>query len=680
MKNDNFGLIIQARMGSNRLPGKVRKFIGDKEVIDFLIDRLCGLNHNIKIIVATSNDKSNDSLCLKLKNQNIPYFRGSEYNVLDRFFQAATKYKFNNIIRITADCPFHDPNLIDEMIQFYLKEKLTYCSNIDPPSYPDGFDIEIFTYKELANAFKNASDKYDMEHVTPYIRREAVSKKNYVLQYGDLSHLRLTLDENDDLKLLNNIFNFFQSYSFSLKDIIKLYENNPLIFEANKYINRNENDHMTSGQKLWQKAKKLILGGNMLLSKRPDLFLPNKWPTYYSKAKGCNVWDLDGNKYIDFSIMSVGTNILGYANSFVDKEVKKSIGKSNMSSLNSPYEVYLAEKLIELHPWASKVKFSRSGGEANSMAIRIARAATGKEKVAICGYHGWHDWYLSANLASNSELDGHLLPGLEPSGVPRSLMGTTIPFEYNNIESFRKIIIENKNNLAAVKMEVTRSDGPEKGFLEEIRKVTKDEGIILIFDECTSGFRETYGGIHLKHNIFPDMAMFGKALGNGYAITSVIGKEEVMDAAQKSFISSTFWTEQIGPVAALATLQEMNKLRSWEFITHLGEYLQQSLLSVAKRNNLDITISGIPALTNFSINHPEWLKIKTFFTQEMLKKGFLASNVVYLSTAHSKSLVNNFINEADLIFYQISKCLNEQKDINQLLESDICISGFKRLN
>ena len=277
------------------------------------------------------------------------------------------------------------------------------------------------------------------------------------------------------------------------------------------------------------------------------MFLPDKWPSYFSKAKGCEVWDLDGRKYIDMSIMGIGTNLLGYGNDEVDKAVNKTISLGNMSSLNCPEEVLLAEKLIEIHPWAQMVRFARSGGEANAIAIRIARASSGKDKVAICGYHGWHDWYLATNLQDDSGLSEHLLPGLNPAGVPKSLSGTTIPFQFNNFEQLLKIV-EN-NDLAAVKMEVERSKPPTNNFLEKVRDLCNRKNIILIFDECTSGFRETFGGIHLKHKVDPDLCMFGKALGNGYAITAVIGKKKFMKKAEDTFISSTFWTERVGVLA-----------------------------------------------------------------------------------------------------------------------------------
>ena len=434
---------------------------------------------------------------------------------------------------------------------------------------------------------------------------------------------------------------------------------------------------MGTGQKLWKHAKSIIPGGNMLLSKRAEMFLPDQWPAYFSKAKGCYVWDLDGNKYIDMCIMGIGTNTLGYGHPEVDDAVRKTIDAGNMSTLNCPEEVYLAEKLVEMHPWADMVRFARTGGEANSIAIRIARAASGKAKIAFCGYHGWHDWYLAANLGNEAILAGHLLPGLEPKGVPYNLRDTIFPFNYNCFDELETLV--NNHDIGIIKMEVSRNQGPEKGFLEKVRKLANDRGIVLIFDECTSGFRQTFGGLHKLYEVEPDMAIFGKALGNGYAITSIIGRREIMEAAQTSFISSTFWTERIGPTAGLKTLEVMEREKSWETITRTGNQVAEAWRSLADRHNLEIHVGGLPAISSFSIKGPNTLEYKTLITQEMLKKGYLASNIFFASTVHTAEIISEYIDALDSVFKLISKCENGL-DIKTLLNGPVCHSGFKRIN
>jgi glutamate-1-semialdehyde aminotransferase len=435
---------------------------------------------------------------------------------------------------------------------------------------------------------------------------------------------------------------------------------------------------MNTGQELYKKAKQLIPGGTMLLSKRPEMFLPEHWPSYFSKAKGCIVWDLDGNELIDMSIMGIGTNILGYGNPEVDEAVMDVVRKGNMSTLNCPEEVYLAEKLVEMNPWADMVRFARSGGEANSIAIRIARAASGKDKVAICGYHGWHDWYLSANHNDGDELSGHLLPGLNPNGVPKNLKNTVYPFHYNNYDEL--LLIVNNNEIGVIKMEVVRNYGPENDFLQNVRKLATERNIVLIFDECTSGFRETFGGIYKKYSVEPDMAMFGKTIGNGYALTAVVGKKEIMEAAQKTFISSTFWTERIGPTAALAALKVMEEIKSWEIITEIGNKVRNGCQELANSYGLKINLAGIPALSTYSFESADAIKYKTLITQEMLKKGFLASTNFYACTEHTDQYIQSYFNGLDDIYRMISNCETGLNNIDKLLEGPVCHNGFARLN
>lgn len=433
---------------------------------------------------------------------------------------------------------------------------------------------------------------------------------------------------------------------------------------------------MSKGQKLYLKAKSIIAGGNMLLSKRPEMFLPNHWPSYFSKTKGSKVWDLEGKEYID-TLMMPGTNILGYSHPEVDEAVMRIIKDGNMSTLNAPEEVELAEQLINLHPWAEMVRFARSGGEANSIAIRIARAASGKDNVAFCGYHGWHDWYLASNLADSNGLDGHLLPGLSPNGVPRNLKGSVHPFEYNDFDTLESLVTS--KNIGVIKMEVFRNKEPENNFLEKVRKLATDKNIVLVFDECTSGFRKSFGGLHKIYGVEPDMAMFGKALGNGYAVTAVIGRKEMMKAAESTFISSTFWTERIGSAAGVATLKVMEREKSWENITKTGEMITKQWKDLAKEFDLSITTTGLAALTGFSFKSSNSLAYKTFITQEMLKAGYLAATAFYTSTSHTHEIVSGYLAALKPIFAIIKEC-EEGRDIMSLLEGPIAHNGFKRLN
>ncbi len=670
--------IVQARMGSTRFPKKVMRHIQNCPMIELLFRRLSYSKLIDQIVLATSINDNNKLLSSHIQNLGFPVYKGSENDVLDRFYQAAKFYEANTVIRITGDCPIIDPKLIDELIDEFYKKRVDYLSNTIKPTFPDGLDIEIFKFSALEKAMLEASKPFDREHVTPYIKE---SKKFKIYNFSnniDYSWARWTVDEQVDFEVINNIFNYFSpDIHFVWEDVIELQNNQPNLFLANKNIVRNEGGDMSTGQKLWKRAKNVIPGGNMLLSKRAELFLPDFWPTYFSKAKGCKIWDLDGNEYIDMSIMGIGTNILGYGHPDVDAAVQDTVAAGNMSTFNCPEEVYLAEKLIDLHPWADMVRLTRTGGEANAVAIRIARAASGKDKVAFCGYHGWHDWYLSANLGDHENLTGHLLPGLESKGVPQELRGTVFPFNYNNYVELENLV--NSHDIGVIIMEVVRNKLPEDNFLQNVRKLATDRGIVLIFDECTSGFRQNFGGLHKMYGVEPDMAMFGKALGNGYAINATIGRREIMESAQSTFISSTFWTERIGPSAALKTLEVMDKLKSWDIITNAGQQIRQGFQKLADKHGLLLDHWGLQALTGYTFQSVNALAYKTLITQEMLAKGYLAGNSVYVCTEHTPEVINGFFEALDPVFGLINEC-EQGRDVMSLLKGPICHSGFKRLN
>lgn len=430
------------------------------------------------------------------------------------------------------------------------------------------------------------------------------------------------------------------------------------------------------GNQLWRQARQLIPGGSMLLSKRSEMYLPSRWPAYFDRTEGVQIWDLDGNRFLDLSLMGVGTNILGYSHPKVDEAVHRTVTKGNLSTLNAPEDVYLAEELIALHPWADMVRYARSGGEVCAIAVRIARAASGKSKVAFCGYHGWHDWYLAANLGTDDSLDGHLLPGLEPNGVPRELAGTSLPFEYNNLEQLTNILNENPD-IGVIYMEVQRSTSPAPGFLEGVRALATKHNAVLIFDECTSGFRRSMGGLHKHYGVEPDIATFGKTLGNGYAITAVIGRESVMQAAQSSFISSTFWTERIGSTAALATLEVMKEENAAERVHAIGEVVQKRWKEAGIAAHLTITTGGLPALANFTIEGRDPLITKTFITDQMLDKGYLASNNLYASIAHTDEILDGYFDALQPIFDHISNITDQELELT--LPGGPAHGGFKRL-
>ena len=425
------------------------------------------------------------------------------------------------------------------------------------------------------------------------------------------------------------------------------------------------------GTTLYNYAKTIIPGGSTLFSKRSELHLPEKWPAYFTKANKTSVWDLEGNKYLDM-FCAVGTSVLGYSNSKVNKSVLKNINKGNMTTLNCPEEVYLSKEIISHHPWSSMAKFTRGGGEANAVAIRIARANTKKKNVAFCGYHGWHDWYLSTNINSKKNLDQHLMSGLNYDGIPPNLKDTCFPFPYNDFDYLSKLVARKK--IGIIKMEVTRNVKPKNNFLKKIRNFCNKKKIILIFDECTSGYRQNMGGIHLEFKVNPDLAIFGKSLGSGFAINAIIGKKKIMKKAENTFISSTFWGERIGYTAALSTIKELKRLKVFKTIEQNGKMIRNIWLDLSRKYNIPIKIMGTYAIPSFEFcnNHS---KFKTYLTQEMLKKKILATNTIYINIFHTKQNIKKYINTLDKVFYDISN-----KKINKILKSKIYFKPINRIN
>jgi len=408
------------------------------------------------------------------------------------------------------------------------------------------------------------------------------------------------------------------------------------------------------------------------------MFLPEHWPSYFKKAEGVKVWDLDGNEYID-TYASVGACILGYADPDVNEAVEKVIRSGSICTLNSPEDVELAKLLCKLHPWAEMVRYTRGGGEAMAVAVRIARAYSGKDKIAFCGYHGWHDWYLAANLFNDKHLDGHLLAGLEPRGVPRGLAGTAIPFHYNKIKELEDIVLKN-NDIGAIVMEPLRNDEPEDDFLKKIRNLADKIGAVLIFDEVTIAWRLNVGGAHLKYDVNPDIAVFAKGMSNGFPMAAIIGNRNVMQAAQTSFISSSYWTERVGPMAAITTIKKMIDKDVPKQLDKIGRLIIKGLKTSAENSGLKLKISGLPPLIHLFFDYgKDSQAIRTLFTQEMLKRGVLASATIYVSYSLTEDYAKLYVKAAEKVCNLLEQAVVSHK-LYDLLEGPVVHSSFERLS
>jgi len=684
MKNIN--VIIQARVGSSRLPGKVLKKLANKNSIEHMVDKIKKSKKIDNIIIATTTNKEDDKIANFCSEKCIKFYRGSENNCLDRFYQTSLISNSDVIILLTCDCPLIDINNINEMIDNYINLDCDYYTQKyinDNSGFPDGFDVSIVSFNKLKKEWLfHQKNNIVCEHVCSYLHEKYANENNTFKfnikdKYNNLQldKLHLSLDTPDDYKVLQNIFDnlYSKKPDFDLYDVLDYLNNNPSVL-----INDENNIDLYNGkgQQLYKEAKQIIPGGTQLLSKRPEMFLPNHWPAYYQKAHGIEVTTLDGVKMKDFSYMGIGSCVLGYKDEDVNREVHRAIDRGNMSTLNCPSEVELTKLLIELHPWAEMARYTRAAGEACAVAVRIARAASKKDKIAFCGYHGWHDWYLASNWNNGDDLSTHLLSGLSPVGVPKNLKNTAFPFNYNKIEELEEIL-EN-HDIGSIIMEPLRGSRPKDHFLEKIRKICDEKNIILIFDEVTSAFRINTGGIHLTLNVNPDIAVLGKGISNGYPLGAVIGKKKFMNASQDTFISSTFFTEDTGFTAAIACINKHRLFNVGEHINNLGNYFQEKLNEIAISSRIKINISGLSAFSSWSFNYPNGIAIKTLYIQKMLSRKILAKNSLYLSFAHKKEDIDYYLENIKEVFDELAILIDQNK-IEENLLGPIAHTGFTRL-
>ncbi|WP_437223073.1 aminotransferase class III-fold pyridoxal phosphate-dependent enzyme [Planctomicrobium sp. SH661] len=439
-----------------------------------------------------------------------------------------------------------------------------------------------------------------------------------------------------------------------------------------------------SAQETYRQAKALIPGGTQLLSKRPEMYAPDRWPSYYREARGCEVIDLEERRFTDFTTVGIGSCLLGYADSDVTDAVVRRVQLGSMCTLNSPEEVELAQTLVDLHPWAEQVRYCRTGGEAMSIAVRIARASTGRDCLAFCGYHGWSDWYLSANLPGRGDgrnedrLGGHLLAGLNAAGVPAGLHTTALPFSYQRIDELHRHVKNMEGRIAAVVMEPTRSVPPAPGFLEDVRQICDDCGAALIFDEITTGWRLSLGGVHLKFGVRPDIAVFAKALGNGHPMGAVVGTAKFMQAAQESFISSTYWTEGVGPTAALATIQKMKSVDVPAHVERIGSVFLKRWNELGQQTGIATAATGHSALLSLTFSHPDAAAVGTLFTARMLDHGFLTGSGFYPTLTHTDLHLDAYFSAASQVFQELADAI-AKNDVRERLGSPVRHGGFQRL-
>ena len=678
--------LIQARMGSTRLPGKVLRELNGKPVLQWLVDAVQSCKTIDRLCILTSTKVTDDPIADYCAEHDIPYYRGSELDVLDRFYQASQLIRAAAYVRLTADCPMMHSEVIDATVSRFWTSGADYCSSIHVITFPDGNDVEVFTPAALRRAWKETTRPFDREHVTPYLRNrtDLFQQASITLAGFDVARTyRWSLDTNMDFEFMESFFKVVDpSVHGNYPQFLAAAEKHHALMSINESEGTRAQQgrlaRIVSGPALYNHAKTLIPGGTQLLSKRPEMFLPDQWPAYFRKADGIKVFDLDGNKFFDFAYNGIGANILGAADPDVNAAVIKAIESGTSSTLNCPEEVHYAELILGLHPWAQAVRYARTGGEAMSLAVRIARAHTEKSIILFCGYHGWHDWYLAANRTAENALSSHLMGGLNALGVPKELAGTAFPFMYNDLASLKGLCEEYRGQIACIVMEPMRTAHPVDGFLSGVRSLANEENAVLIVDEITAGFRLNPGGQHLILGLEPDMAIFSKGASNGFCMSTVIGKKAVMTSAEGSFISSTYWTERIGPTAAIATIEKFVRVKAWEHIAKIGSLVLKGWQELGDKHGMQIHVGDHVALTHFDFEYDNAQEVKTLFVQLMLERGYLATISFYVTYAHTIADVQAYLQTVDEVFGILKEHITNGT-VKDALRGPVAHSGFKRL-
>jgi glutamate-1-semialdehyde 2,1-aminomutase/spore coat polysaccharide biosynthesis protein SpsF len=637
--------IIQARMSATRFPGKVLADIAGRPMLWHVVNRVRRAHAVDQVVVATSSEPADDAIADFCGRNAIECFRGSETDVLDRFYQAAKWCKAHTVVRITADCPLIDPQVVDKVVSTYLETGYDYVTNTLRYTYPDGLDTEVFSFAVLEAAWREANLPADREHVTPYIQRSGRFRLYNVESETDVSarNLRWTVDEPVDLEFVRMIYDRLwsgQQKPFGLSDILQLLDKEPHLMKINPEIIRNEgyykslvneppmqpkNRVLDRSRELKSRAEKLIPSCTQTFSKGPIQFVQGVAPVFLMRGQGSHVWDVDGNEYIDYP-MALGPIILGHNYPAVTEAVMRQMRDGTTFSLPHPLEVEVAELLVEIIPCAEMVRFGKNGSDATSGAVRVSRAYTGREIIACCGYHGWQDWYIGTTTRNR--------------GVPKAVQELTIPFEYNNVESLKRIFAEHPGQVAAVIMEPVSVVKPTDGFLQQVQELTRHEGALLIFDEVVTGFRIALGGAQEYFGVTPDLACFGKAMANGYPLSAIVGRREVMKLFDEIFFSFTFGGEALSLAATAATIKEMQEKNVIGHLWEQGQKLKDGYNVLVREFGMDryTRCVGLPPHTVITFEDEtgaESFVHTSLFQQECLKRGILFNGDQNICYSHS---------------------------------------------
>lgn len=678
--------IIQARMGSSRLPGKVLADVAGKPMLWHVVNRAGRARLVDEVVIATSDLVADKPIADFCQREGLACFRGSENDVLDRFFHASKAHGADVVVRITADCPLLDPGIVDKVISRFREDGQDYVTNVLNYTYPDGLDVEVFSATALERAWREARKASEREHVTPYLRASGRFRIANVENESGIGteRYRWTVDEPADLEFVREVFDAFaEKPFFGMGDVLALLEQRPELLRLNNNgtIMNDGYYHtlyveavaaaapkrpVTQSEAWLERSRKVIPGCAQTFSKGHNQYVQGVSPIFLQRGKGCRVWDVDGNEYIDY-VQGLLPNILGYANEEVNAAAARQYGEGHSFSLPHPLEVELAERLTRLIPCAEMVRFGKNGSDATAGAVRAARAYTGRERIACCGYHGWQDWFIGSTTRH--------------AGVPEAVRALTHPFPYNDLKVLERLLAEHPGEFAAVIMEPFNFVEPESGYLQGVKELAHRHGALLIFDEICSGFHFGLGGAQKLYGVTPDLGCFGKAMGNGYPIACVAGRAEVMRVFEEIFFSFTFG----GEVASLAAaMKVLDILESTDALTRMeanGRRLQDGFNAFAKEAGLAdyFRCVGQPTwslLQFFDAEGKGSFLHRSLFQQEVIKRGLLILATHNMTSAHDELSTERTLEIYATVFKTLAKWLSDS-DPSRFLEGPMIEPVFR---
>ncbi len=672
--------LLQARTTSKRLPGKVLLDVCGKPMLLQQVDRARRAKAIDKLVVVTSTDASDDELAALCGRYGVECFRGSLDDVLDRFYQAAKPHGPEHVVRLTGDCPLTDPAVLDLVIARHLESGADFTSNALEPTFPDGLDVEVCRFAVLERAWREASLKSDREHVMPFVYREPGRFKLCKVRSDvNLSHLRWTVDEPQDLEVVRAIYAglYEKNPAFGMNDVLAFLEQRPDLHGLNARFIRNEGllmsqrkDELFSRYKRSQaqleRAQKTIPLGAQTFSKSKTQFPAGVSPHFAVRGKGAHLWDVDGNEYVDFA-NSLCAVTLGYDDPDVTRAVKAQLEDGVIFSLSHPLETLVAEKMCEMIPCAEMVRFGKNGSDATAGAIRIARAFTNRDRVAVCGYHGWQDWYIGSTARNR--------------GVPKATRDLTHPFAYNDLGSLEKVLSQHPGEFAAVILEPMNVQQPAPGFLQGVKDLSQRHGAVLVFDETITGFRFSNGGAQELFGVKPDLATFGKGMANGYPISAVAGRRDIMMLMEEVFFSFTYGGEALSLAAALATMTKLQTQPVVKTMVARGERVMSGVQGLIENHKLQATlsVSGHPtwSFLNFKDTAPYSLwELKTLFLQEVFSRGILTLGTHNMSYAHTEADCEKLLSTYDQVFGMLREVI-EKRSLDRVLHTKVLEPLFK---